>query len=62
MKLRTGLLCLVLLAGFCAHDDPVVPDCPEIIFAHKNGFIAKTRENVTLDDLVTLVGKAVTGP
>ncbi len=37
-----------------------VADCPEIAFAHKSGFLAKTRERLDIDDLVALVSKAVT--
>ena len=33
---------------------------PDIAFAHKNGFMAKTKERLTLDALITLVSKAVT--
>ncbi len=32
---------------------------PEIAFAHKSGFMAKTRERLSISDLVTLVSKAV---
>jgi hypothetical protein len=45
MKLRIGLLCLVFLVGFCAHDDPVVRDCPEIIltdFTQSKGLVRYT--------------------
>jgi len=34
-------------------------DCPEIEFAHKSGFLAKTRERLPEDKLIDLVGKAV---
>jgi hypothetical protein len=33
---------------------------PEIAFAHKNGFMAKTKERLCRDDLIALVSKAVT--
>lgn len=41
-------------------DFSLISDCPEIAFAHKSGFMAKTRERLGLDDLITLVSKAVT--
>ena len=39
----------------------LLSDCPEIAFAHKSGFLAKTRERLDIDDLIALVSKAVTG-
>jgi len=33
--------------------------CPEIEFAHKSGFLAKTRERLPIHDLISLVSKAV---
>ncbi len=41
-------------------DFSLISDCPEIAFAHKNGFMAKTKENLPMDVLISLVGKAVT--
>lgn len=41
-------------------DFSLISDCPEIAFAHKNGFMAKTKENLTIDTLISLVGKAIT--
>ncbi|MFC1925737.1 MYG1 family protein [Chloroflexota bacterium] len=41
-------------------DFSLLSDRPEILFAHKNGFMAKTRENMAMDDLISLVGEAVT--
>jgi len=41
-------------------DFSLIADCPEVAFAHKSGFIAKTKERLALDDLIALVGKAVT--
>lgn len=41
-------------------DFSLISDCPEIAFAHKSGFIAKTKERLGIDDLVALVSKAVT--
>jgi hypothetical protein len=38
----------------------LIADSPDIAFAHKNGFMAKTKERLPLDALITLVGKAVT--
>lgn len=37
----------------------LLSNCPEIEFAHKNGFMAKTRERLPIDELITLVSKAV---
>ncbi|HSW57305.1 MAG TPA: MYG1 family protein [Dehalococcoidales bacterium] len=37
-------------------------DCPEIEFAHKNGFLAKTRERLPVEDLVKLIARAVIQP
>jgi hypothetical protein len=37
-----------------------ISDCPEIAFAHKSGFLAKTRERLSKDDLIALVSKAIT--
>ena len=37
-----------------------IADCPEIAFAHKSGFLAKTKELLPIDDLIVLVSKAVT--
>jgi hypothetical protein len=36
-----------------------IADCPEVEFAHKSGFLAKTRERLTVDKLIDLVSKAV---
>jgi len=33
---------------------------PEIAFAHKSGFMAKTKERLGIDDLIALVNRAVT--
>ena len=35
---------------------------PEIAFAHKSGFMAKTKERLEIDALIALVSGAVTGP
>lgn len=40
-------------------DFSLISDRPEIVFAHKGGFVAKTVENLALDDLVPLVSQAV---
>jgi hypothetical protein len=37
-------------------------DSPEIEFAHKSGFMAKTKEHLPLEDLVRLIEKAVVKP
>ncbi|MFC1920396.1 MYG1 family protein [Chloroflexota bacterium] len=42
-------------------DFSLISDCPEIAFAHKSGFLAKTRERLSIDELIPLVSKAVTG-
>ncbi|MBI4330589.1 MAG: MYG1 family protein [Chloroflexi bacterium] len=42
-------------------DFSLISDRPEIAFAHKSGFMAKTRERLPIDDLINLVSKAVTG-
>ena len=38
----------------------LIADSPDIAFAHKNGFMAKTKERLPLAALITLVSKAVT--
>jgi hypothetical protein len=38
----------------------LISDRPEIAFAHKNGFMAKTKERLSIDDLISLVSKAIT--
>ena len=49
---------------FCYDGTPVdfslISDRPEIAFAHKNGFMATTKERLAIDDLISLVSKAVT--
>ena len=40
-------------------DFSLIAECPEIEFAHKSGFMAKTRERLSLEDLTALVSKAV---
>ena len=42
-------------------DFSLISDCPEIAFAHKSGFMAKTKEYIGIDDLIALVSKAVIG-
>lgn len=42
-------------------DFSLISDRPEIAFAHKSGFMAKTRERLSIDDLIALVSQAVTG-
>ena len=37
----------------------LISDRPEIVFAHKGGFVAKTVENLAVDDLISLVSQAV---
>jgi hypothetical protein len=40
-------------------DFSLISNCPEIEFAHKSGFLAKTRERLSIDALIALVSKAV---
>ncbi|MFC2068821.1 MYG1 family protein [Chloroflexota bacterium] len=42
-------------------DFTLISDQPEIAFAHKSGFMAKTKERLGINDLIALVSKAVTG-
>jgi len=42
-------------------DFSLISDRPEIAFAHKSGFMAKTKERLGIDDLIALVSKAITG-
>ncbi len=42
-------------------DFSLISDRPEIAFAHKSGFMAKTKERLGIDDLIALVSQAVTG-
>ncbi len=41
-------------------DFSLISDCPETAFAHRSGFIAKTKERLDIDNLIALVSKAVT--
>ena len=41
-------------------DFSLISDRPEIAFAHKSGFLAKTKERLSIDDLIALVSQAVT--
>ena len=41
-------------------DFSLISDRPEIAFAHKSGFMAATKERLSIDDLIVLVSKAVT--
>lgn len=38
----------------------LISDRPEIAFAHKSGFMAKTKEHLSIEDLIVLVSKTVT--
>ncbi len=40
-------------------DFSLIANCPEIEFAHKSGFLAKTRERLPLDKLVALISQAI---
>ena len=42
-------------------DFSLISNRPEIAFAHKNGFMATTKERLAIDDLIALVSKAVSG-
>jgi hypothetical protein len=42
-------------------DFSLIADRPEIAFAHKSGFMAKTKVRLPIDDLISLVSKAVIG-
>jgi hypothetical protein len=42
-------------------DFSLIADRPEIAFAHKTGFMAKTKERLPVEELVKLVSKAVIG-
>jgi hypothetical protein len=42
-------------------DFSLISGRPEIAFAHKSGFMAKTKERLAIDDLIALVSQAVTG-
>ncbi len=40
-------------------DFSLISEYPEVAFAHKSGFMAKTKERLAIADLITLVSKAV---
>jgi hypothetical protein len=40
-------------------DFSLISERPEIAFAHKSGFLTKTKECLSIDDLIALVGEAV---
>jgi len=40
-------------------DFSLISDCPEVTFAHKGGFMAKTKERLGIEDLIALVSNAV---
>ena len=40
-------------------DFTLIANCPEIEFAHQSGFLAKTKARLSIDELVTLVSRAV---
>lgn len=40
-------------------DFSLISDCPEIAFAHKNGFMAITKERLDIEDLTPLISKSV---
>ncbi len=40
-------------------DFSLIANRPEIEFAHKSGFLAKTKERLPIDELIALVGKAI---
>jgi hypothetical protein len=41
-------------------DFSLIAGSPEIAFAHKSGFLAKTKRHLTVNELVALISKAVT--
>jgi hypothetical protein len=41
-------------------DFSLISGCPEISFAHNSGFMAKTKDLLSVDDLIALVSKAIT--
>jgi hypothetical protein len=41
-------------------DFSLIADNPEIDFAHKSGFLAKTKERLSIDQLTALISRAVT--
>ncbi|MDO8687278.1 MAG: hypothetical protein Q7K41_01680, partial [Dehalococcoidales bacterium] len=40
-------------------DFSLISDRPEVAFAHKSGFMAKTKERLPIDNLIALVSQAV---
>lgn len=40
-------------------DFNLIADCSEIAFAHKSGFIAKTKDRLPIENLITIVSKAI---
>jgi hypothetical protein len=40
-------------------DFSLIADCPEIEFSHRSGFLAKTKERLSINALIALVSKAV---
>ncbi len=42
-----------------AVDLTLISDCPEVSFAHKSGFLAKTGDQLPVDELIDLISKAV---
>jgi hypothetical protein len=40
-------------------DFTLIADSPEIAFAHKTGFLAKTKKRISIDNLTTLISRAV---
>lgn len=40
-------------------DFSLIADCPEIEFAHKNGFLAKTKKRLPIGEVISLVSKAI---
>ncbi len=43
-------------------DFSLIADYPQIAFAHKSGFMAKTKGRMPINDVIDLVSSAVTGP
>jgi hypothetical protein len=43
-------------------DFTLIADLPEIAFAHKSGFMAKTKERLSLDEVIALVARCIILP
>ena len=50
---------LIITHPGSAHFDEVTAVSPEMAFTHKSRFMTKTKERLGIDDLITLMSKAV---